>query len=64
MITFKLHFTTTRILSFLIFFGGIAVAIILEDKEPFIEGIMWAGILQGTKQASDAYKSRFIKDET
>lgn len=43
----KLNWTTSKILSFLIFGSGCVISFYLKDKDPFMEGIMYATINQG-----------------
>lgn len=45
----KLTWTTSKILSFLIFGAGCIMAIYLKEKEPFLDAIMYATINQGVK---------------
>jgi len=48
-IKFALSFTTTKLLSYLIFISGTVVALVLKDKTVFVESMMYASILQGVK---------------
>ena len=52
-IKFALNFTTTKLLSYLIFISGTIVSLVLKDKTVFIEAIMYATILQGVKAVSE-----------
>lgn len=53
----SLNFTTSKLLSYLIFIVSSALAFYIEDaavsKEIFVTGLMWAAILQGTKAVSE-----------
>lgn len=53
IINFNLNFTTSKVLSYLIFLGATAVAFYLKDKSVFIEGMIYATILQGVKAVSE-----------
>lgn len=60
----KLNWTTSKILSFLIFFGGLGLSIFLEDKDPFLVGIMYATINQGVKNIPEIVsKFKSLKSE-
>jgi hypothetical protein len=52
-VRFALNFTTTKLLSYLIFTSGTIVALVLKDKTVFVEATMHAAILQGLKAASE-----------
>jgi len=48
-IIFNLNFTTTKLLSYFIFFGATITALYLKDKTVFVEGLMYSSLLQGIK---------------
>lgn len=48
-IKFSLDFTTTKLLSYLIFISGTIVSLVLKDKTVFVEAMMYSSILQGVK---------------
>ena len=55
-VKWTLNFTTSKLLSYLIFIGGFVVALVLKDKTIFIDAMMYSALLQGTKAVSENFK--------
>jgi hypothetical protein len=54
-IKWTLKFTTSKLLSYLIFIAGSVVAIILHDKEVFLQSLMYSSLLQGVKAVAERF---------
>lgn len=52
----KLVWTTSKILSFLIFTAGVILSLVFSDKEPFLVAIMYATINQSVKNMPEIVK--------
>lgn len=52
-IKWNLNFTTSKLLSYAIFIAATVVALVLKDKQVFVEGMMYATILQGVKAVTE-----------
>lgn len=61
-IKWALKFTTSKLLSYLIFLVGSVVAFYLKSDEVFVSACMYAALLQGVKAASEAVKPCECKD--
>lgn len=53
-----LVFTTTKLLSYMIFVATIPVAVYLKSHEVFVDGILTAAALQGVKSAGESLIAR------
>lgn len=58
MIKWDLNFTTTKLLSYLIFLAGIIVSLVLKSPQVFLESIITAGALQGVKSVGESLIAR------
>jgi len=54
----KLVFTTTKLLSYLIFTASIPISIYLKSKDVFLESVLIAAALQGVKSAGESLIAR------
>lgn len=55
-IKWTLKFTTSKLLSYLIFIVGSVVAFHLKSSEVFVNSCLYAAALQGVKAAAEGYK--------